>query len=150
MRFSFEPGRYLVAKAGIIITKILTTKENGGINFLITDAGMHTLLRPAMYGATHRIEALNNLNEQNIRYTVAGPICESSDIISKDIHLPMQKEGNYLVIHDVGAYGAVMASQYNSRELPTEILVNENKFSVIHKKETITETIKRDRIPDWL
>ena len=147
---SFEPGRYLVAKAGIIVTKILTTKENGGINFLITDAGMHTLLRPAMYGAIHRIEALNNLNEQNVRYTVAGPICESSDIISKDIYLPMQKEENYLVIHDVGAYGAVMASQYNSRELPTEILVNENKFSVIYQKEDISEIIKQDIIPEWL
>ena len=147
---SFEPGRYLVAKSGIIITKILTTKENGGINFLITDAGMQTLLRPAIYGAIHRIEALNNLNEKNVRYTVAGPICESTDIISKNIQLPKQKEENYLAIHDVGAYGAVMASKYNSRELPTEILVSENKFSVIHQKETISEIIEHDKIPDWL
>ena len=149
-RLSFEPGRYLVAKAGVIITKILTSKENGSINFLITDAGMHTLLRPAMYGAIHRIEPLNNLNEKHLCYTIAGPICESSDIISKDIRLPMQKEENYLAIHDVGAYGAVMASQYNSRELPKEILVNQNKFFVIHQNKTISEIIKHDKIPDWL
>ena len=85
-KISFEPGRYLVAKSGIIITKILTSKENGGINFLITDAGMHTLIRPAMYGAFHRVEALSDLEENNkVNYTIAGPICESSDIIAKNI-----------------------------------------------------------------
>jgi diaminopimelate decarboxylase len=149
-KVSFEPGRYLIARAGIIITKILTTKNNGGINFLIIDAGMQTLLRPAMYAALHRVEALNDLQEKNINYTVAGPICESSDIIAKDIQLPMQKSDNYLVIHDVGAYGASMASNYNSRGLPTEILVNENKFSIIHEEENISEIIERDTIPDWL
>jgi diaminopimelate decarboxylase len=147
---SFEPGRYLVAKAGILITKILTTKENGGINFLITDAGMQTLIRPAMYGASHRLEALNDLSEKNIKYTVAGPICESSDIIAKNISLPEQKVNNYLGILDTGAYGAVMASNYNSRGIPSEVLVNKNKFFVIHQEENILDIIKRDSVPDWL
>ena len=149
-KISFEPGRYLVAKSGIIITKILNTKENGGVNFLITDAGMHTLIRPSMYGAIHRIETLNDLEKEKENYTIAGPICESSDIILKNILLPKQKINNHLVIHDVGAYGAVMALNYNSRGIPAEILVNKNKFFVIHQEEKITDIIKRDKIPDWL
>ena len=149
-KISFEPGRYLVAKSGVIITKILTSKKNGGINFLITDAGMQTLIRPALYGAIHRIEALNYLEKNKVNYTIAGPICESSDIIAKNVLLPDQKINNYLLIHDVGAYGAVMASNYNSRGIPAEILVNQNKFFVIHQEEKITNIIKRDKIPDWL
>ena len=149
-KISFEPGRYLVAKSGMIITKILTAKENGGINFLITDAGMQTLIRPAMYGSLHRIEVLNDIAEKNIKYTVAGPICESSDILAKDIILPKQKINNYLAIHDTGAYGATMASNYNSRGIPGEVLINESNFSIIHQEEKIFDIIKRDSIPDWL
>lgn len=149
-KISFEPGRFLVAKSGVIITKILSLKTNGDTNFLITDAGMQTLIRPAMYGAFHRIEALNDLEKNNVNYTIAGPICESSDIIGKNIVLPEQKINNYLLIHDVGAYGAVMASNYNSRGIPAEILVNQNKFFIIHQEEKITNIIKRDKIPDWL
>ena len=117
-KISFEPGRYLIARAGIIITKILTNKNNGGVNYLITDAGMQTLIRPALYNTPHRVTALQNNTENNKIYTIAGPICESSDIIAKNISLPNQQKGNYLVIHDTGAYGAVMASNYNSRGLP--------------------------------
>ena len=149
-KVSFEPGRYIVAKSGVIITKILTSKENGGINFLIVDAGMQTLIRPAMYGAIHRVEALNNLKNQKINYTIAGPICESSDIIAKNILLPKQNINDYLLINDVGAYGAVMASNYNSRGIPAEVLVNKNKYFTIHKEEKISEIIKRDKVPNWL
>ena len=149
-QISFEPGRYLVAKSGMIITKILIAKENGGINFLITDAGMQTLIRPAMYGALHRIEVLHDITKTNIKYTVAGPICESSDILAKDIILPKQKINNYLAIHDTGAYGATMASNYNSRGIPGEVLINESKFSIIHQEEKIFDIINRDSIPDWL
>jgi len=149
-KISFEPGRYLIAKSGMIITKILTAKGNGGINFLITDAGMQTLIRPAMYGTRHRIEVLNDITKKNIKYTVAGPICESSDILAKDIILPKQKINNYLAIHDTGAYGATMASNYNSRGIPGEVLINESKFFIIHQEEKIFDIIKRDSIPDWL
>lgn len=149
-KISFEPGRYLIARSGIIITKILTSKENGGINFLITDAGMQTFLRPAMYGTQHRIEALNDINNEKKLYTIAGPICESSDILAREIKLPGQKAENYLMIHDVGAYGASMASNYNSRGIPAEILIHENKFSTIHQEEIISDIIERDSVPDWL
>jgi len=147
---SFEPGRYLIARAGIIITKILTSKKNGGINYLITDAGMHTLIRPALYNVVHRVTALQNNSKHNDIYTVAGPICESSDIIAKDISLPNQQMGNHLIIHDAGAYGAVMASNYNSRGFPAEILIDKEKYFVIHRPEKINDIIKRDHIPDWL
>ena len=147
---SFEPGRYLVAQAGTIITKILTCKENGEIKYLITDAGMQTLIRPAMYGSYHHIEPLNDLNKEKIKYTIAGPICESSDIISKEIVLPKQKSNNFLAINDAGAYGAVMASNYNSRGMPNEILVKDNKFTLIHAREEISEIIKRDLIHNRL
>ena len=149
-KISFEPGRYLVAKAGIIITKILNIKKNGGINFIITDAGMHTLIRPAMYNSVHQIEALDQSSNKKVNYTIAGPICESSDILAKDIVLSEQKENNFLFIHDTGAYGAAMASNYNSRGLPNELLINEDKYSIIHAEEKTSDIIARDLIPDWL
>ena len=139
-----------MAKAGIIITKILNIKENGGINFIITDAGMHTLIRPAMYNSVHQIDALDQSSNKKINYTIAGPICESSDILSKDIVLSEQKEDNFLFIHDTGAYGAAMASNYNSRGLPNELLINEDKYSIIHAEEKTSDIIARDLIPDWL
>ena len=147
---SFEPGRYLVAKAGYLITKIVTTKKNGGVNYLITDAGMNTFIRPSLYKATHKIDAINCLSSTKTEYTIAGPICESSDVLAKNVVLPQQNRGDYLIIHDTGAYGAVMASNYNSRGLPNEILVNDSSFAVIYKTQTIEESIDRDIIPSWL
>ena len=117
---------------------------------MITDAGMQTLIRPALYNAVHRVTALQNNSVHNDVYTVAGPICESSDIIAKDISLPDQQMGDHLVIHDTGAYGAVMASNYNSRGFPAEILIHKEKYFIIHQPEKITNIIKRDHIPSWL
>ena len=138
----------MVARAGYLITKILTNKQNGKLNFLITDAGMQTLLRPAMYNSFHRILSFNKKGKETT-YTIAGPICESSDILGKDIKLPEQNKDNFLILCDVGAYGAVMASNYNSRGLPAEILVKENTFAVIHQPQTIEEQINLDLIPNW-
>ncbi len=149
-QLSFEPGRYLVANAGILVTSVITIKNNGGINFLITDAGMHSLIRPALYNAHHNIEVVDKSNSELINYSVAGPICESSDIFDKNITLPKQKVGNLLIIKDTGAYGKVMASNYNSRGLPIEILVNNNIFCKIHQPLTIEEFISQDIIPEWL
>ena len=149
-QLSFEPGRYLVANAGILVTSVVTIKNNGGINFLITDAGMHSLIRPALYQAHHDIEVVDKSNSELITYSVAGPICESSDILDKNITLPKQKVGNLLLIKDTGAYGKVMASNYNSRGLPVEILVNNNFFQKIHQPLTSQEFIKQDIIPEWL
>ena len=146
---SFEPGRYLVAKSGSLITKILTCKKNSTINFLITDAGMHTFLRPSMYKSVHKILSFKKKGIKET-YTIAGPICESSDILAKNVKLTKQKSGNYLAICDTGAYGFVMASNYNSNVLPPEVLIYKNKFHVIRKKENILKLIKKDIIPSWL
>ena len=147
---SIEPGRYLVANAGVLITKILTSKSNGSVNFLITDAGMQTFLRPAIYNAFHKIVALTNSNNDKIEYTIAGPICESSDILAKKTILSQQQAGNYLAICDTGAYGSVMSSNYNTKGLPAEILVFKNSFSIIRNQEKVSSIIDRDIIPNWL
>ena len=110
---------------------------------------MNTLIRPSLYNATHKIEAINCLSNMKTEYTIAGPICESSDVLVKNMVLPQQNRGDYLIIHDAGAYGAVMASNYNSRGLPTEILVNDSSFAVIYKPQTIEENIDQDIIPSW-
>ena len=94
--------------------------------------------------------SVNNLNTKTIIYTIAGPICESSDILVKNINLPKQEIDNYLAILDVGAYGAVMASNYNSRGIPKEFLIFDDQYSIIRNQESITETIKLDIIPNWL
>ena len=149
-QLSFEPGRYLVANAGILVTSVITIKNNGGINFLIIDAGMHSLIRPALYKAHHDIEPVDKSNSELTSYTVAGPICESSDIFDKNISLPKQKVGNIIIIKDTGAYGKVMASNYNSRGLPIEILVNNDIFCKIYQPLTAQEFIRQDTIPEWL
>jgi len=146
---SFEPGRYLVGHAGYLITKILVNKKNDNINYLITDAGMQTFLRPAMYNSYHKIIPFTNKGKK-INYTIAGPICESSDILAKDIKLPSQKKDNFLIICDVGAYGSVMASNYNSKCLPAEILINGNEYQIIRKQQSIENIIDRDLVPYWL
>ncbi len=147
---SFEPGRYLIAEAGITVTSIITMKNNGGINYLIVDAGMNTLIRPAMYGAHHEILAINMNSEEFMDYTIAGPICESSDIFSKNIKLATQKIGDLLVIKNTGAYGKVMSSNYNSRPLPFEILVNKDNYAIVFSPEKIEKTIEADILPSWL
>ncbi len=147
---SFEPGRYLIAEAGILVTSIITSKQNGGINYLIVDAGMNTLVRPAMYNAYHEIESINNKSVNIQNYTVAGPICESSDIFIKDLLLPEQKMGDILIIRNTGAYGKVMSSTYNSRPLPAEVLVNKQNFAMIYSSDKIEKNIEEDIIPSWL
>ncbi len=147
---SFEPGRYLIAEAGVLVTSILNTKKNGGINYLIVDAGMNTLVRPAMYNAHHDIQAISNNTNNSINYTVAGPICESSDIFVRDILLPKQSMGDILIIKNTGAYGKVMSSTYNTRSLPAEVLVNKENFAMIYNPDKIEKNIEEDIIPSWL
>ena len=147
---SFEPGRYLIAEAGLLVTSIITRKQNGGINYLIVDAGMNTLIRPAMYNAHHDIEAINKTSDNLINYTIAGPICESSDIFLRNIELSEQHVDDLLIIKNTGAYGKVMSSNYNSRVLPSEVLVHNDKFAIIYESEKIENFIEQDIVPSWL
>ena len=102
-----------------------------------------------MYKSFHQIKPFIK-NKRKKKYIIAGPICESSDILSKNIELPKQEIGNFLAICDTGAYGFVMASNYNSLSLPAEVLVNKNKFAIIRKNEKIEKFISKDIIPKWL
>ena len=147
---SFEPGRYLIAEAGILVTSIINTKENGGVNYLIVDAGMNTFVRPAMYDAHHDIETITKKTDNSIQYTVAGPICESTDIFARNILLSKQTVGDILIIRNTGAYGKVMSSTYNTRSLPAEVLVNKENFAMIYIPEKIEKNIEEDIIPSWL
>ena len=145
-----EPGRYLVGDSGVLITKILFKKSNQNKNFLIVDAGMNTLVRPAMYNAYHEIEEITKKTDETMNYTVAGPICESSDIFVKNIHLTKQSIGDILIIKNTGAYGKVMSSTYNTRALPTEVLINGENFAIIYAPDKIEKNIEEDIIPSWL
>lgn len=132
IRLEVEPGRAIVAGAGVLLTEVCGTKStgDGGEAFVLVDAGFHTLARPMLYGAYHRISALGRSGEPEWPQLVAGPLCESSDVLTQGKGgaptpqpLPKLHRGDVLVVHDVGAYGASMASTYNSRPLPAEAVV---------------------------
>ena len=121
-----EPGRYLVAQAGVVISKVTQTKGKDDVKYLGLDAGMHTLIRPSLYGAYHEIKNLTRIQEEpNEIYTVVGPICESGDTLGYDRHLPASHEGDVFVIGTAGAYGRTMSSDYNLRGLPPEHFIEE-------------------------
>ncbi len=142
-----EPGRYLVADAGILVTRVNTIKKTSEKHFCGVDAGMNTLIRPALYGSYHHILVANKLDHPNERsYDIVGPICESSDFFAKDRLLPKVEEGDVLAILSCGAYGFSMASQYNSRPKPPEILVKGGEYKEIRRRETLQDLIKNQII----
>jgi diaminopimelate decarboxylase len=133
-KFIFEPGRSIIANAGHLLTKVIYRKVSGGKSFLITDAGMNDLIRPTLYKAYHEIIPVKKTNSKKIKTNVVGPICESGDFMGKDRMLPVVNQGGYLLITCAGAYGASMSSQYNSRPLIAEVLVENNKTMLIRKR----------------
>ncbi|MDQ2972800.1 MAG: bifunctional aspartate kinase/diaminopimelate decarboxylase, partial [Pseudomonadota bacterium] len=113
-----EPGRWLVAEAGVLLARVTQIKRKGALNYLGCDAGMHALIRPALYDAWHEIVNLSRLDEEAATlYQIVGPICESGDVLGADRRLPEAQEGDVLLIAQAGAYGESMASRYNLREL---------------------------------
>ena len=144
-----EPGRFLIADSGILVTKVLYIKKSKKINFAIIDAGMNDLLRPALYDAYHEINNINKNNGKKNYYTIVGPVCESADIFSKKILMNKIKTNDFLFIKNVGAYGASMSSSYNSRPIIMELIINKNKYSIIRKTDTVINQISREKIPSW-
>ena len=137
----FEPGRYISANAGILLTKVIRKKESYNNQFIVVDAAMNDILRPALYDANHeiiRVEEPNSKKEM-IEYQVVGPICETGDILNKKVSFTDIIENDLLAIKYAGAYGAVMSSQYNSRDLIPEIMVSKNKVNIIRKRITIED-----------
>ncbi|MDR1401057.1 MAG: diaminopimelate decarboxylase [Endomicrobium sp.] len=133
-KFIFEPGRSIAANAGYLLAKVIYRKLSDKKNFLITDAGMNDLMRPTLYGAYHEIIPIKKINAKKVKTDVVGPICESGDFIGRDRMLPVLAQGEYVLITCAGAYGAAMSSEYNSRPLLAEVLVDGRKTALIRKR----------------
>jgi diaminopimelate decarboxylase len=137
-----EPGRNIVAPAGALLARVVDVKERpDGKAFVILDAGMTELLRPMLYGAFHRIEAVEPRSEPPLTCDIVGPLCETSDTLGADRTLPRPAVGDLIAVLDAGAYGAVMASNYNRRTMPAEVLVENGRWSVIKRRQTIDDLL---------
>lgn len=147
-----EPGRAIAGNAGILLTRVLYVKEGENKTFAVVDAGMNDLVRPALYDAWHDIVPVaERPREAPVRAVdVVGPVCETSDIFGRDRALPVLEYGELLAIRSAGAYGAVMASTYNTRPLAAEVLVKGDAFAVIRPRQELADVLGMDRIPDWL
>jgi diaminopimelate decarboxylase len=146
-----EPGRYLSAEASILLTQINTIKNNGYKLFAGVDAGFNTLIRPSFYNSYHHIIKCDENKKGNLlKYDIAGPICESGDILGRDRLLTELNEEEYLAILDTGAYGYIMSSVYNSRPRPAEILINKGKSYLIREAENFDDLLRHQKIPDYL
>lgn len=148
----FEPGRMISGNAGVLLSKVLYVKEGEDRSFLIVDAAMNDLIRPALYEAYHEIEAVKapGPTYSDATYDVVGPICESGDTFTKARDLPEMEAGDLIVMHSAGAYGAAQSSQYNTRPLIPEVLVKGDRYEVIRERPTIEEILRNERLPSWL
>jgi diaminopimelate decarboxylase len=151
-RLVFEPGRLLVGNAGALITRIIYVKEGATRTFVVADAAMNDLLRPTLYNAYHAIVPVSEppLGAKTLDVDVVGPICETGDTFATRRPLPPMAAGDLLAIRTAGAYGAVMASSYNTRPLVPEVLVNDTLFEVIRERVSVDDLLARQRIPSWL
>ena len=151
-KLSIEPGRYLVGEAGILITRVIYIKQGEQKKFVIVDGAMNDLIRPTLYNGFHAIVPVTekNLSSQKSLCDVVGPICESGDYFAKDRMLPEVSPNDLLAITCSGAYGAVMASNYNSRPLIPEVLVSNDVFSVIRKRQPFEKIIQDEKLAAWL
>jgi diaminopimelate decarboxylase len=137
-----EPGRSVAAPAGVLVARVVDVKpRTASSEFIIIDAGMTELLRPALYGAFHRIEPVCGPPAGDRHYEIVGPVCESSDVVGRDRMLPALAAGDLVAIRDAGAYGSVMASNYNRRPLPAEVLVDAGAWRVIRRRQTVDDQL---------
>jgi diaminopimelate decarboxylase len=151
-KLSFEPGRLIAANAGVLVSRVIYVKRGDARTFLIIDAGMNDLIRPAMYEAWHEIAAVAEPapGSARIKYDVVGPVCETSDLFASERPLPELKSGDLVAILSAGAYGAVMAGDYNARPRVPEVLVSGEQWGIVRPRESYADLIAKDRIPDWL
>ena len=150
LRILIEPGRFIVGNAGILVTRVEYVKRTGRKNFVIVDAAMNDLIRPAFYDSYHQIVPLTRRGGAAVSSDVVGPICESGDYFAKDRPLPRVGEGDYLALLSAGAYGFVMASNYNSRGLAAEVLVNGRQAALVRARQPVEKIWEAERIPAWL
>lgn len=147
-----EPGRLISGNSGLLVSGVIYVKNGEGRDFLILDAAMNDLVRPSMYGAHHDIIPVRETapGEPTQPFDIVGPVCETGDTFAKAREMPLVAEGDLVAFRSAGAYGAVMASEYNSRPLIPEVLVNGDHYAVIRERPTFDEMISRDRLPPWL
>lgn len=147
-----EPGRVIVGNAGILVTKVLYTKDGEAKRFLIVDAAMNDLIRPSLYDAYHDIKPLDEkiLSAPQKTVDVVGPVCESGDFLAKDRQMPAMNAGDVVAVMSAGAYGFVMASNYNSRPRVPEVLVHESQIHVIRSRESYDDLVRGEQIPAFL
>lgn len=140
---AMEPGRYLVADTTLLLTEVSTVKETPFHTFAGVDAGFNTLLRPAMYGSYHHIFNASNPDGDVAEYSVAGPVCESGDLLAEEREIPEVRKGDILAVREAGAYGFAMASRYNSRPLPAEVLIEGGEARVMRERETMDDLFEK-------
>ncbi|MEM7197488.1 MAG: diaminopimelate decarboxylase [Pseudomonadota bacterium] len=145
-----EPGRYLVAEAGILLVRVILSKQGGDKQFIITDGAMNDLIRPTLYEAHHTIVPLDMPRGPNLPSDIVGPVCESGDYLAMNRAMPKLPDGSILAVLGAGAYGSVMASTYNTRPLLAEVLVYGEKIACIRPRMGLEELIARDNVPEWL
>ena len=148
IRILVEPGRFLVGNAGVLLTRVRYIKKSGAKKFAIVDSGMNDLIRPALYHSDHEIvpvkEAKSERERKMSKIDVVGPVCESGDFFALDREMPELHEGDLLAIMSTGAYGFVMASNYNSRPLPAEVLVRRDKVALIRRRQTWEDLVREE------
>jgi diaminopimelate decarboxylase len=147
-----EPGRLIAGNAGVLLSEVIYVKHGEDRQFLIVDAAMNDLVRPSMYSAHHDIVPVVQTEPgvETAAYDVVGPVCETGDTFAKARQLAPLAAGDLVAFRSAGAYGAVMASEYNTRPLVPEVLVSGHQFAVIRARPTFDDLVKRDTIPEWL
>jgi diaminopimelate decarboxylase len=151
VELGFEPGRLIVGNAGILVTEALYLNKRGDKNFMVVDAAMNDLVRPAMYEAYHEIwPVIEPVSAERIAYDVVGPVCESGDTFTTDRSLPKTEQGDLIAFMSAGAYGATMSSTYNQRPLIAEVIVNSDQFAITRPRQTYEDLIGTDVKPNWV
>jgi diaminopimelate decarboxylase len=150
LKILIEPGRFIAGNAGILVTRVEFVKQTGKKNFVIVDAAMNDLIRPAFYDSYHEIVPVEQRNGALISSDVVGPICESGDYFCKDRPLPRLGQGDYVALMSAGAYGFAMASNYNTRALAAEVLVDGRRAAVVRPRQRLDDVWASERIPAWL
>jgi diaminopimelate decarboxylase len=152
LQLIFEPGRMIVGNAGVLVAKTVYVKEGEDRTFLILDAAMNDLLRPALYDAWHDIIPVTepDADVSRVSYDVVGPVCETGDTFARQRTMPPVAPDELVAFQTAGAYGAVQASEYNTRPMVPEVLVDGDKFSIIRKRPTHEDILARETIPDWV
>ncbi|MEW5914053.1 MAG: diaminopimelate decarboxylase [Thermodesulfobacteriota bacterium] len=151
MRLVLEPGRVLVGNAGILLARVLYTKDTPAKHFIVVDAAMNDLVRPAFYDSYHQILPVARANGRGeVTADVVGPICESGDFLARDREMADLQRGELMAVMSAGAYGFVMSSNYNSRPRPAEVMVHGDRWSVVRRRETVEELMRGETLPEWM